>query len=73
METICPEGVVKKRIVKRMDSGSYSDATVDIYNKQCGYMKPLSPEEREFTIKVDTTAPKGENVRAVIRYLLLND
>jgi aminoglycoside phosphotransferase family enzyme/predicted kinase len=73
IETTCPEEVVKKRIAKRMVSGSYSDATVDIYNKQRGYMKPLSAEEREFAISIDTTAPKRENVRAVLRYLLLDD
>ncbi len=71
--TLCPEEVVKKRIVERMEKGSYSDATVDIYNKQRGYMKPLLELEREFTISVDTTAPKRENVKTILRYLLLNE
>lgn len=73
IETTCPEEVATKRIVKRIKSGSYSDATIDVYKKQIEDMDPLSAEEREFAISIDTTAPKRENVRAVLRYLLLND
>ncbi|MBN1574185.1 MAG: AAA family ATPase [Deltaproteobacteria bacterium] len=73
IETTCPEEVAKKRIVKRMEKGSYSDATVDVYERQLEEMEPLSVDEREFAISVDTTAPKGVNVRTVLRYILLND
>jgi len=64
-----PEKILRDRLVQRSQSGhDVSDATVEILQQQLLHQEPLTPDERLFTIDVDTS--KEINIDAMVELIL---
>ncbi len=71
LEISCPEEVVKRRIIDRINEGTVSDATIDIYEEQKRFFSPPTEFDDETVIKIDTTRPASENLKDILGRILL--
>jgi uncharacterized protein len=64
-----PESVLRERVSKRSrERSDASEADIDVLNHQLAHAEPLTDEERELTVAVDTTATSDpEEIAAALR------
>ena len=64
VECICPEKIIRKRLVKRIKGVTVSDGRWEIYPKQKKDFEPIQPSER--SMRIDTTKTMKEQVNEVL-------